>query len=206
MSGGILQQMPSVGFISTIESPWFPVAPSDWNLISFPGSQACQPHPCRLGLTSLHNHVIQLLITSLFLYIHILLVLFLLRTLISMIFINRPFINSLVEHRTNIDWSLARWFRGKGSSCQYKIHRRRGLDPLEKEMATHSSIYTWRIPWTEARGGLQSMVSPSQTQLHKHACTLGHTNNDCSGRYALSSLSGLLVTRRISSQSSEGQI
>ena len=32
-------------------------------------------------------------------------------------------------------------------------------DPLEKEMATHSSILTWRILWTEEPGGLQSMVS-----------------------------------------------
>ena len=30
-------------------------------------------------------------------------------------------------------------------------------DPLEKEMATHSSILAWRIPWTEELGGLQSM-------------------------------------------------
>ena len=30
-------------------------------------------------------------------------------------------------------------------------------DPLEKGMATHSSILTWRIPWTEEPGGLQSM-------------------------------------------------
>ena len=29
-------------------------------------------------------------------------------------------------------------------------------DPLEKEMATHSSILVWRIPWTEEPGGLQS--------------------------------------------------
>ena len=32
-------------------------------------------------------------------------------------------------------------------------------DPLEKEMATHSSILAWRIPWTEELGGLQSMES-----------------------------------------------
>ena len=31
--------------------------------------------------------------------------------------------------------------------------------PLEKEMATHSSILTWRILWTEEPGGLQSMRS-----------------------------------------------
>ena len=37
-------------------------------------------------------------------------------------------------------------------------------DPLEKGMATHSSILTWRIPWTEDSGGLPSMVS--QTVKH----------------------------------------
>ena len=31
-------------------------------------------------------------------------------------------------------------------------------DPLEKEMATHSSILAWRIPWTEEPGRLQIMV------------------------------------------------
>ena len=31
-----------------------------------------------------------------------------------------------------------------------------GEDPLEKEMATHSSILAWRIPWREELGGLQS--------------------------------------------------
>ena len=30
-------------------------------------------------------------------------------------------------------------------------------DPLEKEMAIHSSILAWKIPWTEEPGGLQSM-------------------------------------------------
>ena len=32
-------------------------------------------------------------------------------------------------------------------------------DPLEREMATHSSILAWKIPWTEKPGGLQSMGS-----------------------------------------------
>ena len=32
-------------------------------------------------------------------------------------------------------------------------------DPLEKEMATHSSILAWKIPWMEEPGGLQSMGS-----------------------------------------------
>ena len=32
-------------------------------------------------------------------------------------------------------------------------------DPLEKGMATHSSVLAWRIPWTEEPGGLESVVS-----------------------------------------------
>ena len=36
-------------------------------------------------------------------------------------------------------------------------------DPLEKEMATHSNILAWRIPWTEELGEVLSMGS--QTQL-----------------------------------------
>ena len=42
-------------------------------------------------------------------------------------------------------------------------------DPLEKEVATHSSILAWRIPWTEEHGGLQSMgrkESDMTEQLH----------------------------------------
>ena len=38
-------------------------------------------------------------------------------------------------------------------------------DPLEKEMATHSSIVAWRISWTEESGRLQSMRSQNQTRL-----------------------------------------
>ena len=38
-------------------------------------------------------------------------------------------------------------------------------DPLEKEITTHSSIFPWRIPWTEEPGRLQSTGSQSQTRL-----------------------------------------
>ena len=53
------------------------------------------------------------------------------------------------------------WHSGKESACQC---RRPGSnpgseDPLEKEMATHSNILAWEIPWTEEPGGLQSMGS-----------------------------------------------
>ena len=42
-------------------------------------------------------------------------------------------------------------------------------DPLEKEMATHSRILAWRIPWTGEPGGLQSMGSHSWIQLSMHS-------------------------------------
>ena len=55
---------------------------------------------------------------------------------------------------------LPRWLSSQESACQYP---RRGFDswedPLEKEMATHSSILTGKIPQTEESGGLQSMGS-----------------------------------------------
>ena len=42
-------------------------------------------------------------------------------------------------------------------------------DPLEKEMANHSSILAWEIPWTEEPGGLQSTGSQkSQTKLRNN--------------------------------------
>ena len=45
-------------------------------------------------------------------------------------------------------------------------------DPLEKEMAIHSSILAWRIPWTEEPGGLQS--TGSQRVGHDWATSLTH--------------------------------
>ena len=40
------------------------------------------------------------------------------------------------------------------------------FDPLEKEMATDSSIIAWRIPWTEEPGELQSMGARSRSSAH----------------------------------------
>ena len=59
---------------------------------------------------------------------------------------------------------IPKWLSGKESACQC---RRQGTwvqslgqeDPLEKEMATHSSIFAWKIPWTKEPGGLQSVRS-----------------------------------------------
>ena len=41
----------------------------------------------------------------------------------------------------------------------------RSLEPVEKEMATHSSVLAWRIPWIEEPGGLPSTGSQSWTRL-----------------------------------------
>ena len=47
-------------------------------------------------------------------------------------------------------------------------------DPLEKEVATHSSTLAWRIPWTEEPGRLQSMVTKSWTRLSDFTFTLSN--------------------------------
>ena len=65
-------------------------------------------------------------------------------------------------------------------------------DPLEKEMATHSSIHAWKIPWTEEPGGMstwtvahqapQSMGSQSWTRLSDFTFTFIRLNSfpkDC---------------------------
>ena len=48
-------------------------------------------------------------------------------------------------------------------------------DPLEEEMATHSSILAWRIPWTEEPGGLQS-IGLQRVRHNEHSCT--HLSSD----------------------------
>ena len=50
-------------------------------------------------------------------------------------------------------------FGGRGRDFQELSNYLGQEDPLEKGMATHSSILAWRIPWTEEPGGLQHMGS-----------------------------------------------
>ena len=45
-------------------------------------------------------------------------------------------------------------------------------DPLEKEVATHSSTLAWKIPWTEERSRLQSRVAKSWTRLSDFTSSL----------------------------------
>ena len=56
---------------------------------------------------------------------------------------------------------LPRWLSGKESTCQFRDAGGAGSipgqeDPLEEEVATHSSILVWKISWRDEPGGLQS--------------------------------------------------
>ena len=72
------------------------------------------------------------------------------------------------------------------SNCKESACKARDLswkDPLEKDMATHFSILTWRIPWTEEPGGVQSLGS----QRFRHDwVTNTHTvlHSDCINLYS----------------------
>ena len=71
------------------------------------------------------------------------------------------FIMIILFYISNVLGGLPWWLSGKESACKagdgvpFLGHE----DPLEKEMATHSSILAWEIPWTEEPGGLQFMGS-----------------------------------------------
>ena len=75
-------------------------------------------------------------------------------------------------------------------------------DPLEKEMATHSSILAWRIPWTKEPGRLQSMGSQEWTRLSDYTTTTRHSacteTHQCSLGLSLqtpaNTMSGALIT------------
>ena len=67
---------------------------------------------------------------------------------------------------------------------EMQVHSLGGEYPLEEEMATHSSILAWRIPWTEEPGGFQSMESQKwQTRLSD----LNNDNNSLGRAWHLAS-------------------
>jgi len=112
---------------------------------------------------------------------------------------------SLGSHRVGHDWSNLAAAAATWSSCSEKclmrfrnicwvlphssVHKESATqetqvrflgreDPLEKEMATHSSMLAWRIPWSQEPGRLQSMWSPEsdtteRLNQHHHRCVPG---------------------------------
>ena len=65
---------------------------------------------------------------------------------------------------------------GQDDSLLIVIYQHLGVDPLELEMATHSSILAWRILMNREPDGLPSVVSQSQTRLSAHACVVYGTH------------------------------
>ena len=65
-----------------------------------------------------------------------------------------------IKHKLKMK-GLPRWLSGKESASNSgdQVQSLGWEDTLEKEMATHSSILAWEIPWAEEPGGLQSMGS-----------------------------------------------
>ena len=68
--------------------------------------------------------------------------------------------NLLIVQIIRLPW----WLSSKASTCNAGVQETRVQslgqeDPLEKEMATHSSVLAWRIPGTGEPGGLPSMGS-----------------------------------------------
>ena len=72
-------------------------------------------------------------------------------------------------------WQLLLWFDFRlkclPAMRETQVQSLDGEDPLEKEMATQSSVLAWEIPRTEGPGGLQSMGSQSRTGLSTHVGT-----------------------------------
>ena len=54
---------------------------------------------------------------------------------------------------------MAQWVKNLPAMQETQFRSLGQEDPLEEEMATHSSILAWNIPWTEEPGVLQSMES-----------------------------------------------
>ena len=54
---------------------------------------------------------------------------------------------------------MAQWLKRLPAMQETCVRSLGWEDPLEKDMATHSSILAWRIPWTEESGGLKSKGS-----------------------------------------------
>ena len=84
-----------------------------------------------------------------------------------------------------------RWKKRK-LAFSFTYQRRKSLEfdpwfekiPLEKEMATHSSILAWKIPWTEDPGGLQSMGFTKDSKV-----TLLNNNRQLAACYGVTSRS-----------------
>ena len=84
---------------------------------------------------------------------------------------------TLIIHHSQKTSLMAQMLKNLPAMQETRIPSLGWEDPLEKGMATHSSILAWRIPWTEVPGELQSMGS--QRVRHNYN-DLAHTKSNCS--------------------------
>ena len=112
--------------------------------------------------------------------------------------LGRKVIKLALMYSVHLD-GLPLWLRWRSICLQC---RRPGFDPLarkiplEKGMATHSSILAWRIPWTEEPSGYSPQdckESDTTERLHFHLCTWTESSVSC-GRPLYSFPPGVLVT------------
>ena len=80
---------------------------------------------------------------------------------------------------------MAQTVKSLPAMCQTWVQSGGWEDPLEKEVATHSSILAWKIPWMEDPGRLQSVgshgVTKSQRRLAGYS-PWGHKESDMTER------------------------
>ena len=80
---------------------------------------------------------------------------------------------------------MAQWVKNLPATQETQVQSLGHEDPLQKEMATHSGILAWKIPWTEKPDGLQSMESQrvrytkqlTHTYLHVRTSLVAQTIN-----------------------------
>ena len=81
------------------------------------------------------------------------------KVLISFMYTLESYLHILGIAENDVVW-IAMWLRICLPMQETRIWSLSQEDPLEEEMASHSSIPVWEIPWTEEPGGVQSMGSP----------------------------------------------
>ena len=132
-----------------------------------------------------YTHHLDTLINTLLIYLQLHLTVHLLLT--HLIFLTHfrvrwgcQYTSSQILCKIDIQWDslVAQTVKNLPAMQEMRVWSLGWEDPLEKEMATHSSILAWRIPWTEEPGRLQSMgrrvghdlVSDSTTTTRSYNC------------------------------------
>ena len=79
---------------------------------------------------------------------------------------------------------VAQWWRIHLSMQETQVQSLSWENPLQKEMASHSSILAWKIPWTEEPGGLQSMGHKESDTTEWLSMSIAETNNTVKQLYS----------------------